>query len=43
VVELAKAGRLSAPPMTERPLSEAQNALDELRAGRVVGRQVLVV
>jgi hypothetical protein len=28
--------------MTERPLAEAQAALDDLRAGRVIGRAVLV-
>ena len=42
VVALARAGRLAAPPMAERPLAEAQAALDDLRAGRVVGRVVLV-
>jgi alcohol dehydrogenase len=41
VIALARAGRLSAPPMTERPLAEAQAALDDLRAGRVIGRIVL--
>ena len=29
--------------MTERPLGEAQAALDDLRAGRVVGRTVLTM
>ena len=29
------------PPMSERPLADAQAVLDELRAGRVVGRVVL--
>jgi hypothetical protein len=28
--------------MRERPLGEAQAALDDLRAGKVVGRTVLV-
>jgi alcohol dehydrogenase len=41
VIALARAGRLTAPPMTERPLAEAQAALDDLRAGRVIGRIVL--
>jgi alcohol dehydrogenase, propanol-preferring len=41
VLDIARAGRLAAPPMSERPLAEAQAALDELRAGRVVGRVVL--
>ena len=30
-------------PMTERPLAEAQAALEDLRAGRVVGRTVLTM
>jgi alcohol dehydrogenase len=42
LLALAKAGRLSPPPMTERPLSEVQSALDDLRGGRVVGRIMLV-
>jgi hypothetical protein len=29
--------------MSERPLSEAQAVLDELRAGRVLGRVVLTI
>ena len=33
---------LSALPIEERPLAAAQAALDDLRAGRVVGRVVLV-
>jgi alcohol dehydrogenase len=41
VIALARAGRLAAPPMTERPLAQAQAALDDLRAGRVIGRIVL--
>jgi alcohol dehydrogenase len=41
VIALARTGRLTAPPMTERPLAEAQAALDDLRAGRVIGRIVL--
>jgi alcohol dehydrogenase len=43
VVELAKAGKVAPPPMRERPIAEAQAALDDLRAGKVVGRQVLTV
>jgi alcohol dehydrogenase len=42
LLALARAGRLSPPPMTERPLSEVQSALDDLRGGRVVGRIMLV-
>jgi alcohol dehydrogenase len=41
VMELARAGKVLAPPVRERPLAEAQAALDDLRAGRVVGRVVL--
>ena len=42
LIALARAGRLSALPIEERPLAAAQAALDDLRAGRVVGRVVLV-
>jgi alcohol dehydrogenase len=42
VVALAQAGKITAPPMAERPLAEAQAALDDLRAGRVAGRIVLM-
>jgi alcohol dehydrogenase len=41
VLDLARAGKVAPPPITERPLSEAQAALDDLRAGHVVGRVVL--
>ena len=41
VVEIARSGKLAPLPISERPLAEAQAALDELRAGRVVGRVVL--
>jgi alcohol dehydrogenase len=37
----ARAWKLAPPPISERPLGEAQAALDDLRAGRVVGRVVL--
>jgi D-arabinose 1-dehydrogenase-like Zn-dependent alcohol dehydrogenase len=43
VVALARAGRLKPPPITERPLAAAQSALDDLRAGRVLGRIVLAM
>jgi alcohol dehydrogenase len=42
VVALAKAGKIATLPLHERPLAEAQAALDDLRAGRIVGRTVLV-
>ena len=41
VVDLARSRGLAPPPIRERALGEAQAALDELRAGRVVGRTVL--
>jgi alcohol dehydrogenase len=42
LMALAKAGKIAALPIRERPLSEAQASLEDLRAGRVVGRVVLV-
>ena len=41
LLELARAGKIAPIPTRERPLGEAQAALDDLRAGRVVGRTVL--
>jgi alcohol dehydrogenase, propanol-preferring len=41
LMALARAGKAPSVPITERPLGEAQAALDDLRAGRVVGRVVL--
>jgi alcohol dehydrogenase, propanol-preferring len=38
---LARSGHAPAVPIVERPLGEAQDALDDLRAGRVLGRVVL--
>jgi alcohol dehydrogenase, propanol-preferring len=43
LIELASAGKISLITTRERPLEEAQASLDELRAGRVVGRTVLTV
>ena len=42
LMALALGGNIPPIPFRERPLSEAQGALDDLRAGRVVGRTVLV-
>jgi alcohol dehydrogenase len=42
LMTLAKAGKVAPLPIRERPLAEAQAALEDLRAGRVVGRQILV-
>jgi alcohol dehydrogenase len=41
VLALARAGRIGALPVEERPLTAAQQALDDLRVGRVIGRLVL--
>jgi alcohol dehydrogenase len=41
VVALARAGKIAPLPIRERPLAEAQAALDDLRGGRVLGRVVL--
>ena len=41
LVTLARTGKIAPPPISERPLREAQAALDDLRHGRVVGRVVL--
>jgi alcohol dehydrogenase len=41
VMALARAGKIAPLPIRERPLSDAQSALDDLRHGRVVGRVVL--
>jgi D-arabinose 1-dehydrogenase-like Zn-dependent alcohol dehydrogenase len=41
LIDLARTGKLAAIPTHERPLNQAQAALDDLRAGRVVGRAVL--
>jgi propanol-preferring alcohol dehydrogenase len=38
---LARAGKFAPAPIHERPMAQAQSALDDLRAGRVVGRVVL--
>ena len=42
VMALAKPGKIAPLPIRERPLAEAQAALEDLRAGKVVGRVVLV-
>ncbi len=41
LIDLARSGKLATIPTHERPLNQAQAALDDLRAGRVVGRTVL--
>jgi alcohol dehydrogenase len=41
LLDLARSGAIAPIPTSLRPLADAQTALDELRAGRVVGRAVL--
>ncbi|MFC4270461.1 alcohol dehydrogenase catalytic domain-containing protein [Sneathiella chungangensis] len=41
LMELAKAGKLSELAITPRPMKEAYNTLEDLRAGKIVGRVVL--
>jgi D-arabinose 1-dehydrogenase-like Zn-dependent alcohol dehydrogenase len=42
LVELAQAGKLKPIQITRRKLQEASTALSDLKAGKVVGRIVLV-
>ena len=41
LMDLVDRGKVSAIPVRARPLGDAQTVLDDLRAGRVVGRMVL--
>jgi alcohol dehydrogenase len=41
LIELVRAKTIACPPIAERPLAQAQATLDDLRAGRIVGRVVL--
>jgi alcohol dehydrogenase len=41
LLDLARSGKIAPIPTRGRPLSEAQAALDDLRAGRLVGRTIL--
>ncbi|HEY7574267.1 MAG TPA: zinc-binding dehydrogenase, partial [Thermoanaerobaculia bacterium] len=41
VVALARAGRLPAPPLETRPSAEINRTLEELKAGKILGRAVL--
>ena len=43
LIELARVGKIAPIPTHTRPLAQAQAALDDLRAGRVVGRTILTV
>ena len=42
LMDLVRAGALGPIPVATRPMSEAQQALEDLRAGHVLGRAVLV-
>ncbi|MGA8864611.1 MAG: zinc-binding dehydrogenase, partial [Gallionella sp.] len=41
LLDLARSKNIAPIPIRDRPLAQAQAALDDLRAGRVVGRTVL--
>lgn len=41
LMALARAGKIKPTPMTEEPMSDVQQWIDKLRAGKVVGRIVL--
>ena len=40
-MELVKAGKVKQVPIENRPMDQVQKTLDELRAGKIVGRVVL--
>jgi len=42
LMALARAGKIAAPPIQERPMADVQEWIDALRAGKVVGRVMLV-
>ncbi len=41
LIDLVRSKQIAPPPITERPLDQVSTALDDLRAGRIVGRVVL--
>ena len=41
LLDLARGGKLEAIPVEQRPLDQANSALEDLRAGRIIGRVVL--
>jgi len=41
LIDLVRAKKISPPPIAERPLDQASQTLDDLRAGHIVGRVVL--
>jgi alcohol dehydrogenase, propanol-preferring len=43
LIDLVRAKNIAPPPIAERPLAQASATLDDLRAGRIVGRVVLTM
>ncbi len=43
LINLVRAKKIAPPPIAERPLAQASQALDDLRAGQIVGRLVLTI
>jgi alcohol dehydrogenase len=41
LIDLVRKKNIAAPPIAERPLAQASQTLDDLRAGKIVGRVVL--
>ena len=41
LIALVQTGKVKPLPVSERPLAEVSQTLDDLRAGRIVGRVVL--
>jgi D-arabinose 1-dehydrogenase-like Zn-dependent alcohol dehydrogenase len=41
LIDLVRTKKIAAPPISERPLRQASATLDDLRAGKIVGRVVL--
>ena len=41
LIDLVRDKNIAAPPIAERPLAQASQTLDDLRAGKIVGRVVL--
>jgi alcohol dehydrogenase len=41
LIDLVREKKIASPPIAERPLAQAQATLDDLRAGKIVGRVVL--
>ena len=43
LIDLVREKKIASPPIAERPLPQASQTLDDLRAGKIVGRVVLTV